>query len=187
MNGAAFGLLVPIVGALVQEGIDVIAILNALRALGGKTPTQAGPRLPAELSEELRVEHERLIPQLDILRQVADALDTGSHADGLRSLHEVEEFLIEEILPHEANDETVIYPRMSEILPGNDPLATMSRTHREIFHMVELFQRQVADLSASGLEPADVTDLRRTLYGLHAILRLHFDQEEELYASMEPG
>jgi soluble P-type ATPase len=187
MTGAAFGLLVPIVGALVQEGIDVIAILNALRALGGKTPTQAGPRLPAELSEELRVEHERLIPQLDILRQVADALDTGSHADGLRSLHEVEEFLIEEILPHEANDETVIYPRMSEILPGNDPLATMSRTHREIFHMVELFQRQVADLSASGLEPADVTDLRRTLYGLHAILRLHFDQEEELYASMEPG
>jgi len=187
MTGAAFGLLVPIVGALVQEAIDVIAILNSLRALGGKTPTQAGPRLPAELSEELRIEHERLIPQLDRLRHVADALDAQSPADGLRSLQGVEEFLLEEILPHEANDETVIYPRMSEILPGDDPLATMSRAHREIFHLVELFQRQVADLPGSGPELGDITDLRRTLYGLHAILRLHFDQEEELYASLDGG
>ena len=187
MGVAAFGLLVPIVGALVQEGIDVIAILNSLRALGGRTPTQMGPRLPAELSDELRVEHERLIPQLDRLRQVADALDTQSRADALRSLHEVEQFLVKEIIPHEANDETEVYPRMSEILPGDDPMATMSRAHREIFHLVELFQRQVADLPASGPEPADITDLRRTLYGLHAILRLHFDQEEELYASLDEG
>ena len=75
MTAAAFGLLVPIVGALVQEAIDVIAILNSLRALGGKSPTQVGPRLPAELSEELRIEHDRLIPQLDQTRDVADSLD----------------------------------------------------------------------------------------------------------------
>ena len=185
MTAAAFGLLVPIVGALVQEAIDVIAILNALRALGGKSPTQSGPHLPAELSEELRVEHDRLIPQLDRLRDVADALDTRTAADGLRSLQEIESFLVDEILPHESKDETEIYPQMTEILPGEDPLAMMSRAHREIFHLVELFQRQVADLPVSGPEPADIRDLRRTLYGLHAILRLHFDQEEELYASLE--
>jgi hypothetical protein len=45
----------------------------------------------------------------------------------------------------------------------------------------------LTDLPANGPEPADITDLRRTLYGLHAILRLHFDQEEELYASLEQG
>jgi hypothetical protein len=121
------------------------------------------------------------------LRQVADDLDIASRTDGLRSLHEVEEFLVDEILPHEANDETVVYPQMSQILPGEDPLATMSRAHREIFHLIDSFQRQLADLSADRLEPGDITDLRRTLYGLHAILRLHFDEEEELYASMEPG
>lgn len=185
MTGAAFGFLVPIVGALVQEAIDVIAILNALRALGGKSPTQMGPRLSAQLSEVLRIEHERLIPQLDTLRRVADALDTQSPAEGLRSLHEVEVFLVEEILPHEANDENKVYPRLDEVLPGEDSMATMSRAHREIFHLVELFQRQVADLPTAGPDPADVRDLRRTLYGLHAILRLHFDQEEELYASLE--
>jgi hypothetical protein len=187
MTFGALGLLVPIVGALVQEAIDVIAILNALRALGGASPTRGGPRLPAELSEELRIEHERLIPQLDRLREVADGLDSHGPADDLRALHEAQEFLVEEILPHETNDETVIYRRVTEILPGEDPMAPMSRAHREIFHLVELFQRQVADLPATGPEPADIRDLRRTLYGLHAILRLHFDQEEELYASLEGG
>jgi heavy metal translocating P-type ATPase len=187
MGFAAFGLLAPIIGALVQEAIDVIAILSSLRALGGKSQTQSGPRLPADLSEQLRIEHQRLIPQLDSLRAVADALDSQSPGDGLRSLREVEKFLEEEIVPHEANDETEIYPRMTEILPGDDPMATMSRAHREIFHLVDLFQRQVADLPAGGPEPADITDLRRTLYGLHAILRLHFDQEEELYASLDGG
>ena len=185
MTAAAFGLLVPIVGALIQEAIDVIAILNALRALGGKSPTESGPHLPTELSEELRLEHDRLIPQLDRLRDVADTLDTRAAVEGLRSLLEIESFLVDEILPHESKDETEIYPQMTEILPGEDPLAMMSRAHREIFHLVELFQRQIAELPVSGPEPADIRDLRRTLYGLHAILRLHFDQEEELYASLE--
>ncbi|MGD2043167.1 MAG: heavy metal translocating P-type ATPase, partial [Acidimicrobiia bacterium] len=99
MTVASFGLLIPIVGALVQEGIDVIAILNALRALGGKIPGQDGPRLSAELSEELRAEHERLIPQLDRLREVADALDTQTPEDAKRLLQDVSSFLTEEILP----------------------------------------------------------------------------------------
>ncbi|KQU70153.1 haloacid dehalogenase [Aminobacter sp. DSM 101952] len=35
MIAAAFGLITPVAGALLQEGIDVAVILNALRALGG--------------------------------------------------------------------------------------------------------------------------------------------------------
>lgn len=186
MTVASFGLLIPLVGALVQEGIDVIAIANALRALGGKTPGQDGPRLPAELSDELRSEHERLIPQLDRLRQVADALDTQTPAAALDSLEGVSSFLADEILPHEEADERDIYPRMAQLLPGEDPMATMSRGHREIFHLVEVLRHQIEGLPPEGPRPEDVLDLRRTLYGLHAVLRLHFDQEEELYASMEP-
>jgi P-type E1-E2 ATPase len=34
MLAAAFGFLTPVAGALIQEGIDVVVILNALRALG---------------------------------------------------------------------------------------------------------------------------------------------------------
>jgi heavy metal translocating P-type ATPase len=184
MGVASFGLLVPLVGALLQEGIDVVAILNALRALGGDTPSQSGPKLPLELSQSLRAEHDRLIPKLDSIRETADALDAITPEQAMRSLQETQTFLVEEILPHEANDENEVYPRMAEILPGDDPLATMSRTHREIFHLIDVLQRQMNDLQRSGPDPADIRDLRRTLYGLHAILRLHFDQEEELYLTL---
>jgi cation transport ATPase len=34
MAAAAFGYITPVAGALIQEGIDVAVILNALRALG---------------------------------------------------------------------------------------------------------------------------------------------------------
>ncbi|MCJ7780589.1 MAG: heavy metal translocating P-type ATPase, partial [Acidimicrobiia bacterium] len=45
MIAAAFGLLPPIAGALVQEAIDVIAIMSALRALTGDRPLAGTPRL----------------------------------------------------------------------------------------------------------------------------------------------
>jgi hypothetical protein len=74
---------------------------------------------------------------------------------------------------------------VSAVLPGEDPMALMSRTHREIFHLADMLQRQLADLPSTGPEPEDLSDLRRILYSLHAILRLHFDQEEELYFSLQ--
>jgi heavy metal translocating P-type ATPase len=185
MTVASFGFLAPLAGALVQEVIDVVAILSALRALGGKVAAQSRPRIPDDLADSLRSEHERLIPQLDRLRQVADGLDLQGPMDRLVSLQGIERFLREEIVPHEEADETEIYPLVSDVLPGEDPMATMSRGHREIFHLVDVFQRRMAVVPPDGPDRADILDFRRTLYGLHAILRLHFAQEEELYASLE--
>jgi soluble P-type ATPase len=185
MVAASFGLLVPIAGALLQEAIDVIAISNALRALAGKTPSQIGPKISPELSARLREEHDELMPKLDSIRDTADLFDASDPVETMSALAQVRSLLVDEILPHEAEDERVIYPQVSAVLPGDDPMAVMSRTHREIFHLVDVFERQVADLPETGPEPADLSDLRRTLYSLHAILRLHFDQEEELYFTLQ--
>ena len=38
MIAAALGYITPVQGALLQEGIDIAVILNALRALGGPKP-----------------------------------------------------------------------------------------------------------------------------------------------------
>jgi hypothetical protein len=45
MGAAGAGWLAPLAGALLQEGIDVAVILNALRALGsGRRPRRPGLR-----------------------------------------------------------------------------------------------------------------------------------------------
>lgn len=184
MTVASFGLLAPLVGALVQEGIDVVAIVNSLRALGGRPPTRTGPSISPELSRRLHDDHDELVPRLGSILDAADRLDTLSAEEAAEELEAVRVFLVEEVLPHETHDEEEVYPTVSDVLPGEDPMATMSRTHREIFHLIEVYRRQLDELPPDGPEPSDLRDLRRTLYSLHAILRLHFDQEEELYQSL---
>ena len=51
-----------------------------------------------------------------------------------------------------------------------------------------LFSRLVSELDAGEPGPDELRDLRRVLYGLHAILRLHFAQEEQqLLPLLESG
>jgi hypothetical protein len=68
------------------------------------------------------------------------------------------------------------------LMGGEDPMSSMSRAHVEIDHLVRVFRALLEDLPPEGLEAEDLMDLRRVLYGVHAVLRLHFAQEEEAYA-----
>jgi hypothetical protein len=72
---------------------------------------------------------------------------------------------------------------------GQDPTAAMSRAHLEIAHLTRLYGRLMDELSGTEgpLAHDDLRDLRRVLYGLHAILRLHFAQEEEQYLPLLDG
>jgi hypothetical protein len=60
----------------------------------------------------------------------------------------------------------------------------MSRAHLEIRHLARRLAALIEDLPASGPAGTDLPDLRRILYGLHAILRLHTAQEDEAYLSL---
>ena len=57
----------------------------------------------------------------------------------------------------------------------------MNREHVEIRGLAGMLARLVADLPESGPSPVDLRDLRYVMYGLHAVLRLHFAQEDESY------
>ncbi|MES1240012.1 MAG: heavy metal translocating P-type ATPase [Acidobacteriota bacterium] len=178
---AAAGFLPPVAGALLQEAIDVAVILNALRALGG------GRRGPApegeELSRRYRAEHGMLLPDVDRLRAVADRLEELPPREARSALAELRRFLEERLVPHEQTEDATLYPLVARAIGGEGPTAAMSRAHLEIAHLVRLFGRLVDELPEGDepLLPDDLRDLRRTLYGLHAILRLHFAQEEEQY------
>jgi len=50
----------------------------------------------------------------------------------------------------------------------------MHRAHREVQQLGGVLCRMVADLPPQGPDPAAINDFRRVLYGLEAILRLHF-------------
>jgi len=184
---AAFGLLPPVSGAILQEVIDVAAITNALRVLNRRGRTIQASEAEIALSARFRQEHGTLLAWLDRLRTLADQLEALDAGDAYRRLHEVRAFLVSDLLPHEREEESTMYPAVARVIGGEDPLAALSRAHSEIVHLVHVLDGIVVDLPPSGPTLEDMPDLRRLLYGLHAVLRLHFAQEEEAYLPLEPA
>lgn len=177
----AFGIIGPVGGAIVQEVIDVASILNALRALGAGRA--AGSRPPStDVAEPFRAEHRAFAPQLQQIRTTADRLGTLTPEETRRDLEAIRWFIVERLPRHEEEEEAAVYPVVAKLMGGEESMASMARAHIEIVHLSRVYQSLLEDLPAEGPSPEDLLDLRRVLYGLHAILRLHFAQEEEAYA-----
>ncbi len=181
---AALGFVPVVAGAIFQELIDVVAILNALRALTGaeRRPTT----LPgwAERRAALLADHAAMASAIAEIRRIADALDRLPPSEARTRLEGVRRFLIEELVPHEIEEDRTVYPELAAAIGSDDATAALHRTHAEIFHLARTLDQLVGDLGPAGPEPTDWLDLRRLLYGLDAILRLHWAQEEELYDSL---
>jgi hypothetical protein len=185
MAAAAAGLVAPVAGAVLQEAIDVAVIANALRALrSGGAAGRRPPPASAALGERFRAEHRELLGVVDRVRTVADRLDHLPPDQAQAEAAAVHRFLVERLLPHEQAEDTLLYPLVAELLGGDDPTAPMHRAHTEINRLARLLGGLLEELGPAGPEPEDLADLRRILYGLHAILRLHFAQEEEAYLSL---
>jgi heavy metal translocating P-type ATPase len=181
MGLGAVGLFTPAIGALIQEAIDVASILNALRALGsGRRPMSTSPT--TDVAERFRREHVEFAPEVQRIRATADNLDRLEPAELRAELESVRTFLCDRLPQHEEEEEAAVYPVVASMLGGQDPMSSMERAHIEIEHLVRVYRQLLADLPPAGPDREDLVDLRRVLYGLHAILRLHFAQEEEAYA-----
>ncbi|MBN9110757.1 MAG: heavy metal translocating P-type ATPase [Pseudonocardia sp.] len=187
MAAAAAGLLPPAAGALLQEGIDVAVILNALRALRpGRSDTISLPADAEALVHRFEAEHLELADALSTLRDAADLLaDKGATPDALDGLREADRALSDRLLPHEHAEEAQLYPTLTGPLGSADATAPMSRTHLEIDRLARRMATHLELASAAGgLEHGQVDDLLATMYGLHALLQLHFAQEEEEYFAL---
>jgi heavy metal translocating P-type ATPase len=182
---AAAGHITPVAGAILQEGIDVLVILNALRALGGGGLT---PRKRPEihsLARGLAFAHQNLRPHVGELAALAARLETLPPTQARQQLEEMRDLLEKELLPHEREEQQTAFPVIAEILKEEDPTGPLIQTHHEIHRLSRLLGRLVTHLPADGPRREDLRDLQRALYGLHAILTLHFAQEEDLYALFE--
>ncbi len=184
MGAAAVGLLPAVWGALLQEGIDVAVILNALRAL---RPPMADGRLgPADaaLTRRFQSEHEAIRADIEELRAAADSLGFIAPDDAIARVRDVHQTLVTEVVPHEQAEEHELYPALDRVLGTHEATATMSRGHAEISHQVRRLSQLLDDIGNEPPDDADISDLRALLYGLHAILRLHTTQEDESYLSL---
>ncbi len=180
MIAAALGYLAPVEGALTQEAIDVAVILNALRAL---TPGRSAPRraMPLKQAQSLHRDHASLSLSLDRLREIADALDDADFEDARALVAEAHTLVARDIVKHEREDESRVYPTLLTYLHDPDLLHAMSRAHREILHLARLLARLAEWLSSDAPDRFLVRDAQRAIEAIETLTRLHSAQEEDIY------
>jgi soluble P-type ATPase/iron-sulfur cluster repair protein YtfE (RIC family) len=188
MGFAAVGLLAPAAGALLQEGIDLAVILNALRALRvDHAGTHPLSRDAEELVRRFAGEHDRMRDDLSILRDAARQVSAGEFDAALVTLRDADGFLQDTLLPHEDAEDSVLYPALARPLGSPEATATMSRMHAEIHRLSQRLHshREIAE-AAGSVTTEQSDDLLACLYGLYALLCLHFVQEEENFFVLAP-
>ncbi|THK36200.1 heavy metal translocating P-type ATPase [Ensifer sp. MPMI2T] len=182
---AALGYLTPVQGALLQEAIDVVAILNALRALGGPFRGWRITRLSHAELLELEAEHRALLDVVDEIRHTTDRIQHASKSEVRNELADLDALLRRHLLPHERRDDEELYPRLRRQAGTPDAFAGMSRTHMEIQRQVHSLTSLRKCLGDHGPSPTQRYEIQRLLHGLEAIIRLHFAQEQEIYRLLE--
>jgi hypothetical protein len=180
MGIAAVGFLPPVAGALTPELIDVVVILNALRALrpAGKSTRK---KLTPKAGTALRLEHESLETALDRLREIADALDSCGADHAAELITDADRIVEREVVAHERNDESAVYPQVANFLADRHGLGAMSRAHREIIHLARLLRRLSAGLSPADVDRYLIRDAQRLIESIEALVRIHNAQEEDIY------
>jgi len=137
------------------------------------------------VAEPLRAEHAVLLPRVRALRVLADGIDGSTVADLLPELDEVNALLVNEILPHAMAEDRVLYPEIERIMAAPGATATMTLEHVEVERLTSKLTA-IRDALAEGgpLLSGRRTELRRILYGLYELLKLHMTKEEAVYAPL---
>ena len=133
-------------------------------------------------------EHDRMRDDLSILRDAAQQISAGDRDAALVTLRAADGFLQHTLLPHEDAEDSALYPALARPLGSPEATATMSRMHAEIHRLAERLHshREIAE-TAGTVTAEQSDDLLACLYGLHAVLCLHFVQEEENFFVLAPA
>lgn len=132
-------------------------------------------------TEPFREEHRVLLEHVAELRAAARDVPRLVPAEREVLVHRLVGFLREELLPHAQAEERVFYPEIAALLGAPEATAPMLHDHRAI-------RERIVELEECDLR--DPERLQELLYGLYALISVHFEKEEDLYLSLldvEPG
>jgi hypothetical protein len=124
--------------------------------------------------------HARLLTHVDRLLVLADMVGHVD-CDAVHALFEEEHaFIVGQLVPHMEAIETALYDRIEALLGRHHSMAPMRAEHEAMRRLVDELGRYREHAEGCRWSAVEGLALRRALYRLHAILKVHL-AEEELY------
>ncbi len=130
--------------------------------------------------------HERINTMLDGLPALADML--GEQPRPARFEHRfrtIHAAMVGTLLPHIERVEATLYPELDRLMRNRHSMAQMRREHDDIKALVERLGTFRQAIEADALGPAGTIGLRRVLFRLYALLKVHLAEEEEYMRVLE--
>ena len=140
------------------------------------------PTLPQAAHEH----HERLLEHVNRIPADADALLTAKPDVALASIRETRAFLTGTLLPHMEAAERALYPELERMFQNRHSMAPMRREHDRIRELIGDFGALV-DKDAGTVSLGRTLALRRVLFQLYALLKVHLAEEEAYLRIVEHG
>jgi iron-sulfur cluster repair protein YtfE (RIC family) len=135
----------------------------------------------SSIMQPLRDEHQELLPQIERLRTIADLVGDASAETLRHAVNEVYAFLTLHLIPHAHAEDAALYPLVGKAMGAAQATATMSRDHVEVGRLTDELAALRSEIATSYPNERQAKALRRLLYGLYALIKVHFAKEEEVY------
>ena len=133
------------------------------------------------VTQPLRDEHKDLLPHIEEIRTVADEIGDVPVETLRQHMDRVYEFLAHHLIAHAQAEDKALYPVVAKVMGSPEATATMRRDHVEIGRLIEELASLRAQLPGQVPDQALIKGLRRVLYGLYTLVKVHFVKEEEVY------
>jgi Hemerythrin HHE cation binding domain len=122
--------------------------------------------------------HERLMSHVDHLPAIGDMLLTAPVEEVRPRLDEVNELLNGLLLPHLAAAEANLYPELERLLQNRHSLAPLRQEHEAIRRRAAEVTSLIAAMEGRRPSVGQAVALRRVIYRIYALLKIHLVEEE---------
>jgi iron-sulfur cluster repair protein YtfE (RIC family) len=136
---------------------------------------------PGRITKPLHDEHRELLPHVEGLQAVADSIGVASTAALRRGIDDAYAFLTQHLIPHAQAEEQALYPVVGRVMGAPEATKTMSHDHVAVGRLTEELGVLRGVLGSEPLSEGNANALRRVLYGLYTLVKVHFAKEEEVY------
>jgi hemerythrin-like domain-containing protein len=96
-------------------------------------------------------------------------------------------FLTATLIPHVDAAERTLYPELERMLQNRHSMAPMRREHTEVRRLAADFARLAAKIDAHQVSIGARLAIRRVLFQLYALLKIHLAEEEAYLRIVEHG
>ena len=131
--------------------------------------------------------HERILAHVDDLPQMADTLLTARADTATAEVVGAREFFTGTLLPHIDAAERSLYPELERLFQNRHSMAPMRKEHDEIRRLVGEYGKLTADVREGRISLGRTLALRRVIFQLYALLKVHLAEEEAYLRIIDRG